>query len=172
MRLLGVGIAALALCAATAACSGSGDTGSSGGWRVSGEHIRLIGASTPCKTPSPVLDTFESTPSPQPDCSASPGADYAQATANPSPSAPAKWQKPHTEDYGSATTQAWKPIYTTYTAPPGTGIYQPMVNATNQPMPTPFTTPTPPPPPTPSPLPTITPGPTQPPSYVLTTPTP
>lgn len=159
MRLLRVGIAALVTAAITAACSGSGDTGSSGGWRVSGEHTRLIGVAPPCRTPSPVLDTFESTPSPQPGCTSTPGPYGGQPSANPS-SAPVTWQRPHTEDYRSATTQAWHPIYTTYTAPPGTGIYQPMVNATEQPMPTPFTTPTPPPAPTATPLPAITAAPT------------
>lgn len=172
MRFLRVGIAALLLAAATAACSGSGDTGSSGGWRVSGAHIRTGGDSQPCRTPSPVLDTFSATPSPQPDCTPA-AAGGMGASANPSPSAPASaaWQKPHTEDYRSATSQAWHPIYTTYTAPPGTGVYQPMVHATEQPMPTPFTTPTPNLP-TATPLPTTPPMPTQPPSIVQPSATP
>lgn len=171
MRFLHAGTAALVLAAATAACSGSGDTGSSGGWRVSGAHIRVMSASTDCRTPSPALDTFSSTPSPQPGCS--PAAGGGGTTANPSPSAPAAtWRKPHTEDYRSATTQAWHPIYTTYTAPPGTGIYQPMIHATEQPMPTPFTTATPMPPPTTSPLPTMAPVPTQAPAIVQPSATP
>lgn len=171
MRFSRVGIAALLLAAATAACSGSGDTGSGGGWRVSGAHIRPAGDSQPCRTPSPVLDTFSATPSPQPDCT--PAAAGMGASANPSPSAPAAaaWQKPHTEDYRGATSQAWHPIYTTYTAPPGTGVYQPMVHATEQPMPTPFTTPTPNLP-TATPMPTAPPMPTQPPSIVQPSATP
>lgn len=168
------GVAALLLGAATAACSGgSGDTGSAGGWRVSGAHIRAAQASQPCRTPSPVLDTFSATPSPQPGCSPSAATD-AGTTPEPSPSAPGDgaWQKPHTEDYGSATSQAWHPIYTTYTAPPAVGIYQPMVQATDQPMPTPLTTPSPAPLPTATPLPTEPPMPTQPPSFVQPSATP
>lgn len=172
MRFLRAGTAALLLAAGTAACSGSGDTGSSGGWHVSGAHIRIIGAATNCRTPSPALDTFSSTPSPQPGCSPLPGSG---AEPSPSPSAPstvAKWQKPHTEDYRSATSQAWHPIYTTYTAPPGTGVYQPMVHATEQPMPTPFTTPSPAPLATATPLPTMAPVPTQAPALVQPSATP
>lgn len=169
MRL---GIAALLLAGATAACSGSGDTGSSGGWRVSGAHTRIIGASQACRTPSPAVDTFSSTPSPQPGCTPAVTGGMG-ASANPSPSAPvtAAWQKPHTEDYRSATSQAWHPIYTTYTAPPA------MVRATPQPMPTPYTTPTPvmptsTPMPTLTPMPTVAPLATQPPSFAQPSATP
>lgn len=170
MRLFRAGIAALFLAAAAAACSGSGETGSSGGWRVSGAHIRLAGEAKTCPTPAPVLDTFMATPSPQPGCTPAANAD-AQASAAPDTTAsPRAWQKVHTEDYRSATAQAWHPIYTTYTAPPGTGIYQPMVNATGQPMPTPLDTPTPTPLQTPTPLPAEPPVPTQPPASPSATP--
>jgi hypothetical protein len=149
MRLFRTGAAVLCLAAATAACS-SGDTGSQGGWRVSGRHISIDSVAPPCPTPAPVLDTFSSTPTPQPGCSP-PAQKMASDDSSPQASAaPASWQPVHTErEYHSGVTQ-WHPIYTTYTAPPGTGIYQPMVNATNQPMPTPFTTPTPQPLRTPS----------------------
>jgi len=142
MRLLRAGAAVLALATATAACS-SGDTGSQGGWRVSRRRISIEGAAPPCPTPAPVLDTFSSTPTPQPGCSAPP-AKNAGGDSSPEPSAaPAGWQPVHTEAQYHSSTSQWHPIYTTYTAPPGTGIYQPMVSATNQPMPTPFSTPTP-----------------------------
>src|SRR5579884_2044955 len=163
MRFIGAAILALLVVSVTAACSGSGDTGSTGGWRVSGAHIRIVGAQQPCRTPAPVLDTFSSTPSPEPNCTPNPA--LANASAAPTPTPPIVWHPVHTEDYRSAT-QAWHPIYTTYTAPPGTGIYQSMVHATQQPMPTPFTTPTPTPPPTPSPLPTLAPAATHPPNFV------
>lgn len=167
-----VGFAALLLGAATAACSNSGETGSSGGWHVSGAHIRIVGQAQQCQTPSPVLDTFSSTPSPGPQCSPAAGIGGKPSDA-PSPSAaPAKWQQPHTEDYSSATTQGWHPIYTTYTAPPGSGIYQPMVHATEQPMPTPFTTPSPTPLATPTALASPTLAPTQPPSFAQPSSTP
>lgn len=172
MRFFRAALGALLVAGATAACSGSGDTGSSGGWHVSGAHIRIAGESKPCRTPSPVLDTFSSTPSPQPGCSPAVTSGI-ETSAGPSPQAHATaWQKPHTEDYRSATTQAWHPIYTTYTAPPGTGIYQPMVHATQQPMPTPFTTASPAPLRTSTPLPTVPPMPTQPPPLVQPSATP
>lgn len=166
MRILRAGAAALCLTAATAACSGSGsDTGSSGGWRVSGAHIKAERAAQPCRTPAPVLDTFSATPTPQPGCSP-PAHAAGDASASPNASAsPAKWQAVQVEQqYHSGSTQ-WKPIYTTYTAPPGTGVYQPMVHATNQPMPTPpAQTPTPTPLATLSPLPSNTPVATTPPA--------
>lgn len=140
MRLLGLG-AVLCVTAATVACS-SGDTGSSGGWRVSGRHISVTGAASTCRTPAPVLDSFSATPTPQPGCS--PPAQTADAAASPQASAAAaQWNPVHVEQQYHAGATQWHPIYTTYTAPPGVGIYQPMVHATNQPMPTPFTTPTP-----------------------------
>lgn len=155
MRMVRAGAAALCLAAATAACSGSGsDTGSAGGWRVSGTHIRTVLTQPACTTPAPVVDTFSKPPTPQPGCSSAPkNIGDADATPASSPAA-AQWQSVHVErqyhgDSGdtAAAQQAqsqWHPIYTTYTAPPGTGIYQPMVHATNQPMPTPpFATPTP-----------------------------
>jgi hypothetical protein len=148
MRLLGLG-AALCLAAATAACS-SGDTGSGGGWRVSGRHISIASAPTACRTPSPVLDTFSAKPTPEPGCSP-PAKTTADSQATPqASSAPADWHAVHVEQQYHAGTAQWHPIYTTYTAPPGVGVYQPMVHATNQPMPTPFTTPTPQPLPSPS----------------------
>lgn len=142
MRLLRTGAAVLALATATAACS-SGDTGSQGGWRVSGRHISVDSVAPPCPTPAPVLDTFSATPTPAPGCSAPPAKIAGDASSPEASARPEAWQPVHTEQqYHSGATQ-WHPIYTTYTAPPGTGIYQPMVNATNQPMPTPFSTPTP-----------------------------
>ena len=157
MAVVRAGAAVLCAVSVLAACSGSGnDTGSGGGWRVSGAHIRVVSAASDCRTPAPVLDTFSSTPSPQPGCSPSVAADDGQPSASASPSAaPQQWDRVHVEDYRNATaSQQWKPIYTTYTAPPGTGVYQPMVHATNQPMPTPYATATPTPLPTPTLLPT------------------
>jgi hypothetical protein len=164
MRCIGAVLISLAAAFALNACSGSGETGSNGGWRVSGAHIRIVGAQTTCPTPAPVLDTFSSTPSPNPDCT--PGPNAANASAAPTGTPAPVWRPVHTEDYRSATQQNWRPIYTTYTAPPGTGIYQPMVHATEQPMPTPFNTPTPTPPPTPAPLPSPVKAATNPPDNV------
>ena len=141
MRLLRAGAVVLCLATATAACS-SGDTGSQGGWRVSGRHISVDSVALPCPTPAPVLDTFSATPTPRPGCSAPPAKNGSDASPEAS-AAPAGWQPVHTEQQYHAGVTQWHPIYTTYTAPPGTGVYQPMVNATNQPMPTPFSTPTP-----------------------------
>lgn len=171
MRGLHAGAAALCLMAALTACSGSGnDTGSAGGWRVSGARIRTAHAQD-CRTPAPVVDTFSSTPSPQPGCSPKPS-NGGDAGASPDASAaPAAWDRVHTEDYHSATS-GWHPIYTTYTAPPASGVYQPLVHATNQPMPTPFNTPTPAPAVTHTPLPTPPPMATQPPSFVQPSATP
>jgi hypothetical protein len=163
----------LCAAAALAACSGSGnDSGSAGGWRVSGAHIRIASKAQDCRTPAPVLDTFSSTPTPQPGCAPSPGVAYAQASASASPSAaPQQWDRVHVENYRNATT-GWRPIYTTYTAPPGTGVYQPMVHATNQPMPTPYATATPTPIPTPTALPTAQPVITTAPAFVQPSATP
>lgn len=170
MRTLGFAAAALCLAAATAACSGSGDTGSAGGWRVSGTHIRIVDAASVCRTPAPALDTFSSTPTPQPGCSPPAKASDTASAAPDAGTASAKWQPVHVEQqYHPGSTQ-WHPIYTTYTAPPGTGVYQPMVHATNQPMPTPLYTPTPTPLSTPSPLPTQRPFATTPPSQTSATP--
>jgi hypothetical protein len=166
MRFVGAGLVTLLLASPIAACSGSNDTGSNGGWRVSGSRIRIIGAQHPCRTPSPVLDTFSATPTPDPNCTPAPG--VARASAAPTSTPSQHWYGVHTEDYRSATRPAWHPIYTKYTAPPGTGIYQPMVHATQQPMPTPFTTPTPSPLPTLTPIPTWRPAPTNPPTNVTT----
>lgn len=177
MRLLRAGVAALCLAAATAACSGSGnDTGSEGGWRVSGAHIRIVGEASRCSTPAPALDTFSATPTPQPGCSP-PAQSAAQASAEPeSSAAPHRWQSVHVENYHTGSSQ-WHPIYTTYTAPPGSGISAPLVHATNQPMPTPYVTPTPfaaAPSPMASPtlLPTAPPEPTTPPAAVTPSATP
>lgn len=156
MRLVRLGIAALFLAAATAACSGSGDTGSSGGWRVSGAHIRLPGTEHRCPTPAPVVDTFMGTPSPDPNCTPAPKSYLQTADDTQAAAAPQIWQKVHTED-GRTTSSGWRTIYTTYTAPPQGAIYQPLVHATEQPMPTPFSTPTPTPTPTPVPLRTTSP---------------
>jgi hypothetical protein len=173
MRIVRAGAAALCLAAATAACSGSGDTGSAGGWRVSGTHVRSVLTQATCTTPAPVLDTFSKPPTPQPGCSpAAKSAGDADATPASSPAA-AGWQSAHVEqqyhgdsaDSGDTATapqaqSQWHPIYSTYTAPPGTGIYQPMVHATNQPMPTPpFATPTPAAPQSQAPLRTAAPAP-------------
>lgn len=162
-----MGIAALFLAAATAACSSSGDTGSSGGWRVTGGNIRIAGAAHDCPTPAPVLDTFTGTPSPNPDCSPAPKSGASPAPDSQATAAPQTWQRVHTEDYHAASS-GWHTIYTTYTAPPGTGVYQPLVNATEQPMPTPFDTPAP----TPTPAPLYTTAPAQPSPSAIATPLP
>lgn len=140
MRIVRTGAAALCLAAVTAACS-NGDTGSAGGWRVTGTHISLSGAATACRTSSPVVDTFSATPTPQPGCSPSASLRVGAVEASPSPGAmqPQRWQAVRPVQQYRADNVQWKPIYSTYTAPPGTGIYQPMVQVTNQPMPTPFT---------------------------------
>lgn len=132
----------LCLAATMAACSNH-DTGSAGGWRVSGVHIRLSGTTQTCATAAPDVDTFSPTPTPQPGCTPAGTSRIADgATPAPSPSA-RTWENVHVEQQYHPDTTQWHPIYSTYTAPPGTGIYQPVVQATNQPMPTPFTTPTP-----------------------------
>jgi hypothetical protein len=137
MRLFRLWAVVLCLAAAMAACSGSGDTGSAGGWRVSAAHIRAVDPPVACPTSAPVLDTFMSTPTPNPNCSPTPAA--VAATPTPQPSVgEARWQDVKVQEYRSTATQDWKPIYTTYTAPPGTGVYVPLVHATSQPMPTPY----------------------------------
>jgi len=144
MRIVRPVAAALCLAAATAACSGSADTGSAGGWRVTGVGLRS--AVQECTTPAPALDTFSATPTPNPACSPAAKNAFA-ATAEPSPSdAPANWKAVHVQAqyHNAAGEPQWHTIYSTYTSPPGAGVYQPMVSATNQPMPTPpFSTPTP-----------------------------
>jgi|GEM_PF-5857800 len=171
MRFLHAAVAALIVLGAATACSSSGG-GSSGGWRVSGARIRVPGNAPQCRTPAPALDSFSATPSPQPDCTSAPNLAQTQSpTPSPQASTSGQWQNFHAQAYGETSTganaatappsgQGWHTIYTTYTAPPDNGVYAPMVQATQQPMPTPFTTPTPAPLPTPTALPVIAPTPT------------
>jgi hypothetical protein len=161
MRGLSAYAAAFCGLALLCACTSSGDTGSAGGWRVSGGHIRISGDATACRTPAPAVDTFSATPTPQAGCSPQPALANGASPTPSSSASPQTWgavHTVHTEDYSSATAQTqWKPIYTTYTAPPGTGIYQPMVHATNQPMPTPYASASPTPTVTSTPIPTARP---------------
>jgi hypothetical protein len=140
MRVFRSAVVALCLAAATAACSSSGDTGSSGGWRVSAAHIRTISPALSCPTTAPVLDTFMSTPTPNPNCSTPPQHLAETPTPQPSAAVVSQWHTINTQQYHRTSAQQWRPIYTTYTAPPGAGIDVQMVHATNQPMPTPYGT--------------------------------
>lgn len=152
MQSLRTGMAMLCIAAAATACSGSGNTGSAGGWRVSGAHIRIVGVKTTCRTPAPRVDTFFATPSPQPGCTPAAGS-LAAATAAPDVTPTPVWQPVHTDQTTtSGAGTGWRTVYTTYTPLPATGVYQPVVQASQQPMPTPFSTPTPTPVPTMTPL--------------------